>query len=410
MPLVLALVGAWYGVRWMAGSTLAEHAPDAGTAESATRLAPDDPQAYLRAARLRRISFLPEDMPKALSEYERAAARAPHDYLVWMELGRVRSSSGDTGGGVVALQRAVELAPHYSEPRWHLGNALLRDGRTEEAFAELRRAAEADPTLRPQVFNLAWQLYGGDASRVVETVGRTPAARAQLVGVLLGRGLLEEAMSVWSGLSATDKRAHASAGDALARALLGGAQFRRSLHVFTEMGAAESFAGAFKNGGFESDIAPPGREPFGWQVPPAPSGAQVAIDARTARNGSRSLRVAFNASGQVDFNHVAQLVVVEPATRYRLSFFARTEELRSAATLQVQVLDAATGGALASTAPAPGGTNDWQQFTIDFTTAPRAEAVMVRLLRAGCPDAACPIYGKIWYDDFHLQPSGGRAG
>lgn len=408
VPVLLALVGAWYGVRWMAGSTLAERAPDIGTAEAAARLAPHDPQAHLRVARLRRASFLPEEMPKSLADYERAAARSPHDYLIWMEWGRALASTGEPDRGVGALRRAVELAPNYAEPRWHLGNALLRAGRTEDAFVEMRRAAEIDPTKRPQVFNLAWQLYDQNVARVIEVVGRTPDARAQLIGVLVGRGLLEEATALWSGLSGEERRSNSQAGDALARALLGKGQFRRALQVLKETGTTEASAGEVENGGFESDIAPPGREPFGWLVPPSPTGVQVAIDARTARAGSRSLRVAFSASGQVEFKHVAQLVVVESSARYSLSFFVRTDDLKSTATLQVEVLDAATGSVIASTPPAPVGTNDWQQFTADFTTSPSAEAVVVRLARAGCADAACPIYGKIWYDDFHLKPSGGR--
>src|SRR5207248_5094136 len=106
--------------------------------------------------------------------------------------GRARAALGDTDGGIAALRRAVELAPNYAEQRWHLGNALLRAGRNEEAFAELRRAADADPDkYRPQVFNLAWQVYGPDMARVIDAVGKTPAARAQLVGVLAGRGRLD---------------------------------------------------------------------------------------------------------------------------------------------------------------------------------------------------------------------------
>ena len=60
-------------------------------------------------------------------------------------------------------------------------------------------------------------------------------------------------------------------------------------------------------------------------------------------------------------------------------------------------------------APAPGGTNDWQQVSFEFTTGPQTEAVLVRLARAGCPDGVCPIFGKIWYDDFNLERTGGRA-
>jgi tetratricopeptide (TPR) repeat protein len=308
------------------------------------------------------------------------------------------------------LRRAVALAPSYAEQRWHLGNALLRAGRNDEAFAELRRAADADPDkYRPQVFNLAWQVYGPDMTRVVDAVGKTPAARAQLVGVLAGRGRLDDALGVWSSLSAEDKRAQAGAGDGLARALFGKGQYRRALQLLAESGAQDAAPEKISDGGFESDIAQPGAQLFGWQVTPV-AGAQVAIDARTAHAGRRSLRVLFNASGQVDFRNVSQLVAVEPSTHYRLTYFVRTDDLKSAATLVVFAADAAAPEApFGASQPAPSGTNDWQQMSFDFTTGPKTEAVVVRVTRAVCAEGACPIFGKIWYDDFDLQRAAGRA-
>jgi tetratricopeptide (TPR) repeat protein len=415
---VLALWAAWYGVRWGLGNTMAETAPASyatdptasfESAEAAARLAPRDPLTHLMLARLHQIGFDPAGVPLALREYETAAALAPNDYLVWMEVGRARAALGDPAGGAEALRRSVALAPNYAQPRWHLGNALLRAGQTEEGFAELRRAADADPALRPQVFNLAWQVYGPDMTRVIDSVGKTALARAQLVGVLAGRARFDDALAVWDSLSPEERRTHASAGDALARALYGKGQPRRALRVLSEAGVEGLAEGRVSNGGFESDIGQAGQQLFQWDVTQTP-GAQLAVDARTAREGRRSLRVVFNASGQMEFRSVAQVVAVEPGARYRLSFWLKTDELKSAATPLVFVADAAAPeNALASSPPVPPGTSDWQQVSFEFNTGPQAEAVLVRLARAGCPDGVCPIFGKIWYDDFHLERAGGRA-
>ena len=416
----LALAASWYGVRWGIGDTMAETAPLSyandptaafESAEAAARLAPRDPLAHLTLARLHRVSFDPAETPLALREYDEAAALAPNDYLIWTEVGRARAALGDTDGGVAALSRAVELAPAYAEQRWHLGNALLRAGRYDEAFAELRRAADTDSEkYRPQVFNIAWQLYGPDMARVIDAVGKTPAARAQLVVVLAGRSRLEDALKVWSGLSDEEKRGQTWAGDRLARSLYGQGQYRRALQVLAESGASQSPAPEkISNGGFESDIGQAGTQLFEWQVTATP-GSQVVVDARAAHSGRRSLRILFNAAGDAEFHNVSQLVAVEPSTRYRLTYFVRTEELRSAATLVAMAADAGVpDAALASSAPVPSGTNDWQQVSFEFTTGPKTEAALVRLVRVGCSEGTCPIYGKIWYDDFDLQRAAGRA-
>lgn len=421
VPLLLlalaVLYCGWIGVRWGMGNTMAETAPASyatdptaafESAEAAARLAPRDPFTHLMLARLNQATFDPTAVPRALEEYGQAAALAPNDYMVWMEAGRARAALGDTEGGVAALRRAAELAPSYTYPRWHLGNALLRAGRTEEAFAELRRAADLDATLRPQVFNLAWQVYGPNLSRVVDAVGKTAESRAQLVAVLAGRGNLEDAQGVWAGLGPEEQRGQGWAADALARTLYAKGQYRRAHAILSEGGLAGLAVGQFSDGGFESEIAPPGRALFGWNV--TQSAGQVVIDARTAHGGRRSLRVAFNASGQVDFRNVWQTIAVEPGARYRVSFFVKTEELRSAATLAAAVSEPATPDTpLVWSAPAPQGTQDWQPVSFEFTAGPKTEAVLVRLTRVFCAEGACPIYGKIWYDDFNLERAGGRA-
>jgi tetratricopeptide (TPR) repeat protein len=422
VPLLLlaaaALWASWQGVRRGIGSTMAEAAPASfasdpsasfDLAESAVSLAPQDPFTHLMLARLNQASLDPEAVPRALREYGEAAALAPNDYMIWTEVGRARAALGDPEGGVAALKRAAELAPNYAAPRWHLGNALLRAGRADEAFAELRRAADADPSrYRAQVFSLAWQVYGPDLSRVVEAVGKTPAARAQLVVVLAGRGLLDDASAVWEGLG-EERRGQREAGEALARALYAKAHYGRAVRVLSEAGVEDLGPGRVANGGFELDIGPPTTQLFRWDVLPA-AGAQTAIDARAASAGRRSLRVAFNASTQAEFSHVSQVVPVEPGARYRLTFSFKTEELQSVATLAVTVTDTAPPvTSLAASAPAPAGTSDWRQVSLDFAAGPKTEAVVIRVVRAACAEGACPIYGKIWYDDFHLERAGDRA-
>jgi hypothetical protein len=416
VPLVAALAGAWVALRWCIANTMAEFAPDVTTAEAATRLAPSDPQTHLRLARYKRTSFLPQDRPEALAHYREAARLAPHDYLLWTEMGRALWEAGESAESLQALARAVELAPNYAWPRWHLGNTLLREGRFEEAFTELRRASEADASLRPQVFNMAWQVYGGDLERVLASVGNTPTMRAQLTQYLVGAKRLDDAATAWAGLSAADKRAHAETGRTLTRALFEAKRYREALAAQRELkepGASAASAEKMLNGSFEADIPPLGADFFDWQVSPVVPAqfAQIALDPRGGHQG-RALRIVFNATANFDFRNVSQLVVVEPHTRYRLTFYARGEHLKSASTPVVEVWDATAGESarqpLAASAPLASETSDWQQSTVEFTT-PQTQAVAIRIARAVCPDPQCPIFGKVWYDDFDLQRlSGGQ--
>jgi hypothetical protein len=164
------------------------------------------------------------------------------------------------------------------------------------------------------------------------------------------------------------------------------------------------------NGGFEAGVGAPGENIFDWQVVPI-AGARMNLDARESRSGSRSLRLLFEATETINFANVTQLVAIEPQARYRLDFYVRTQDLKSANTLRLVVADpAAPAAALASSQPLALGTSEgWQPVTLEFQTGPQAEAVVLRVERVACDSDLCPLFGKVWYDDFNLQRAGGPA-
>jgi hypothetical protein len=410
VPVALILIGVWFGVRWSFGNTIAEFAPSLEAAQVAARLAPDDPQTHFSLAVLRRRSLLPEELPEALRQYEEAARLSPHDYRLWMELGRVREQTGDRTGGEQALRRAVELAPFYSLPRWHLGNLLLRAERTDEAFAELRRAADADPALRMQVFNVAWRVYHADVPTVAAAVGNSPATRAELAAYLLGQKRLDDARRIWSSLNRAEQREQRPAGEALLRALVEARRFHAALEVQREIApedAAGIEIGRLLNGGFEEEVDAPGKSLWGWQIALVAQ-MQVGLDARLRRGGARSLRLVFNAYSMPSITNVSQLIAVAPGARYRLRYSVRTEDLKSLSTPVIEIIDvgAEAGRVPATAEPLANGTSDWQAVTLEFNVAAQTEAITVRLNRAPCPAQVCPLFGKVWYDDFDLQRVG----
>ncbi|MCA1642320.1 MAG: carbohydrate binding domain-containing protein, partial [Acidobacteria bacterium] len=305
--------------------------------------------------------------------------------------------------------RAAErLAPSYVMPRWYLGNLLLRAGRDEEAVVELRGAAESDPTLRGPIFASVWSIFDGDVARVTAAIGGSPAVRGELVKYLITQKRTDDALKLWAALSPQDRRAQRAAGDALVEALLAAKRVNSALSIYREASpdGARVATGQITNGGFEDEAVAAGKKAFDWSVTPVPQ-AQTGIDPGARHSGARSLRVSFNAPSSIQYANVTQLVAVEPGARYRLEFFVRTDGLKSVASLVVDVVSAKTGGAaIATSAPAPAGTNDWQPIALEFTAPQDADGVVLLIRRQPCRDEACPIFGKIWYDDFSLQRAG----
>ena len=417
LPALLAILSAWFIVRWYVGDTVAEYAPEnpasaTELARLATRWAPHDAFAHWTLGALEEKEFSANNLAEAVHEYEIAVTLSPNDYRYWMELGRGLEASGNSAGGERALGHAVDLAPAYSQPRWYFGNLLLREGKLDEAFQQFARATDADPRLRGQVFNLAWQVFGGNVDEIAKVACPSATARTQFAIYLVGLNRPDDALRIWATNSPVDRLAQSALGADLEKALIEAKHLHAALEVERDIEVERDALPApetFRNGGFEFEIRLPSNRNFDWVIRSVPQ-AQIAIDPR-AHNGHGSLRIIFAAPNKLDAIHVGQGIAVEPNTQYRVECFARTENLNSGSTPVVMIIDNADGTALASSPPLPTGTNAWQRIALDFKTKPKSDGVIVKLARESCNETkVCPIFGTVWYDDFNLQRSNGPAG
>lgn len=409
ISLVACLLGVWVCGRAGRARLLINHInykEDAGLLASineAIRLSPLDPEVhYARALVLWRM----EQLPEAIREYESVVALRPRDYVPWLDLGSTRDNNGDEEGALSAFKEAVRLAPHYGLPRWELGNLLLRMGQRDGAFTELRRAAMSDPKLLPDVIDLAWDAYSSDAQAVQQAIQpQSPQARLALAHFFVNHEKTTEAMDLFrstSGTTAKDRHA-------LLTALLAARRFTEAYEVWASGRDAIRKEGyhvisAITDGSFESDINldDPG---FGWQLASNLQAVRLSLDTNEPHTGTYSLRLYWSGDSNPSASVVSQLVLVEPKTRYRLSFAVRTQEMLTIGLPMVTVADASgdDGPVLAQSKPFPRGTSGWQDYTTEFATAETTSAVRITIRRESCNMVPCPILGQAWVDDFSLE-------
>jgi tetratricopeptide (TPR) repeat protein len=410
VTLVLTLLASWFVVRWCLGNTLAEYA-DADengveTVRRAVSWAPGDPLTHWRLGAVAQRQLLPDQLHQAVAEYEEAASLSPNDYRFWMSFGIALEQLGEVDRAEKALRQATDLAPSYAYPRWYLGNLLIRNGQYDQAFAQLRLAADADPELRSQLLNLAWAINNKDLDSFVEAVGDSANARAELAAYLVGRQRFEDGILLWQRLNETEKFANRSHGDTIVAALVAGSRFHQAAEVANDLVPAPAYRAVeskFVDGGFEDDLAPRTGSVFGWQVKSVQQ-AQVGIDPNRGHNGTRSLRITFQVPSRLDSISVSQTVPVKADTEYDFECYVRSQDLQSASTPRIEIAEAGSGLVLAGSGQAATRTTDWQQIALSFKTAPKTEAVTVKIVRTSCgEDPVCPIFGSVWYDDFHLK-------
>ena len=397
------LVGVYFFAKWELANTITTKAAYKEVAEAAVQMAPSDPQARYVWAGLLEKTFLPEDLPRSVAEYEQAAALSPHNFLMWLALGKARGRSGDQAGAETALRKAQELAPDYAQIQWTLGNVLLRENKTDEGFSQLRRAAAGDANYTNPVVLAAWQNFDGDLAKVRQSVGDSPPVNSALAVFLAKQKRFDEALQVWNSLPADGRNTDFKAnGQELYNQFAAAKKFNQAQRLAAQINdpkTNEFAAGQFYNGGFETDVKMQNAGLFEWQIADAAQ-PQIGYDTGQKHGGERSLALVFNSTDGRDFRAVSQIVTVEAGKNYELTLFYKSD-LKTTANFVWEIADAADGKPLAATQPTEAKIADWTKLSAKFT-ANAAEAVNVRLSRVPCKNGICPTTGRILFDDFAL--------
>jgi len=378
-------------------------------ARTAVTLAPNDPLTHWTLGQVLLKGMPLDQMSACLPEYEKAVSLSPDDYRLWTSLGIARQRVGETEKAEQAFRRAIDLAPTYNFPRWYLGNLLLRSARYDEAFNELRTASDGDPeNLRPQFYNLVWQVYENDLPSILKALGDSPGSRAEFSRYQTSQRRFAEGLTVWDTLNEAQKKSAQSTASLMIKDLMDSQQFHSAARVWNDISTGRRVdMGQVTDGGFEL-ILPPGSEGyFDWQVKNEP-GVQIGIDSGVSHAGARSLRLSFQVRSNTRSMSATQLIPVATNANYEFECYVRTEKLDSGGTPVIQIVDAMNGAILGSTEAAQNGTNDWNRMTASFKTSANTEAVILRIVRAPCDDNldVCPIFGAVWYDDFNLKRNG----
>ena len=405
--LFAAVVFGWFAIRWQIGNMLAElttpadpNAKEIG--QVAQSFAPGDPLATWLVASTEKDILTPEKIENSLDDYEETVRLSPNDFRWWVELGRAREQTSTPESAESAYLRAIELAPTYTYPHWQLGNFYLRQNRSEEAFAELKKAAQNNLRFRQQVYSIAWEFYDQDKARLEAIAGELSDAKVGLAQFYASKELPEDSLRVWNTLTVEEKRQNESVARLVAQILWDKQKFRSAVEFVRETGIEpQAKAETIQNGGFEESVGKPETTYFGWKISPIEK-MNVQLDASQKHDGRRSLKVSFSGFSEPQLGNILQIVAVSPGVNYRLSFWLKTEELKSAGPPVLEILDSKESRLIAASKPFPTGTNDWQKITIDFTAPEIAEGIFVRTARAYCGDS-CPIVGAFWYDDFKLE-------
>ncbi len=119
------------------------------------------------------------------------------------------------------------------------------------------------------------------------------------------------------------------------------------------------------------------------------------------------MKVTFDGTKNVNFQHLAQYVPVNPSTRYRFTAYLRTEEISTDRGVGFRIYDHANPPALDLAAEELRESHPWTRQALDFQTGSETHLIVIALRRAPSEKLDNKIRGTVWVDDVTLTPAAG---
>lgn len=366
---------------------------------------PNSPRIYHRLAEAEMAGAVDDQklIPSALKHAERAVGLSLWDFKSRRLLGGLQELNGDQENAEKSLRAAVKLAPNHAETNWALANILLRRGKLNESLEHFRMATRTNEDLLPLAFDLLQQSSGGDLNTLTAMVGKDPSAQLSLVQFFLDQSMTAEALNIFRGVD-RDAKLTSPKSAAFIKSLMAAGQFETARNIWLDLisssnDPSKQSGGLIWNGGFEADSVV-NLDHFDWTIAPTEY-ARMGIDTKVARNGSRSLKIAFAGRDTTKLlGEVRQLVVLRPGARYRLECYAKAGELLTPEGPRIAVIG--TGGVIASSQPVMEDATDWRRLVIDFVAPADSSPKFVGVVRVPRFSYDDPTRGVVWFDDFTL--------
>lgn len=407
--LVILVVGfAWFSILRSVGNMIAEvSSPNDPNiieiAGIAKRLAPRDPLVLWLNANAQKQVFSPESVDRAMLYQEDTVRSSPYDYRWWLELGRAYEQADKPERARAAFEQAIRLAPTYAYSHWQFGNYLLRRNNTDEAFAQFRLATVNNQMYREQVFSLAWDYFDHDPAKMEQLISNGPDVDTTLTLFYAARGAAQDAVRIWSRIPPDERQKYPQIASAVTQGLFEKRYFPQALEFSRQLNIdPDASVETITNAGFEFPIADRAATYFGWKLEKNDGKLEASTDSFVKHSGSKSLRINFRNFTNAELYTAGQTVVVQPGRTYTITFWIKTENLRSAGGPQLEVVNANDDKILATSRPFPQGTSEWQQYTLFVTSPSNCNGLVIRTTRSFCGDG-CPLVGTLWYDDFVLE-------
>ena len=381
--------------------------------ERASRLDPGNPEYHLHLASLLEYDVRSVDTAAAISHFRQAIKLSPYDAGAWLHLGVALELHGDAAEAEACLQRADSLGPRIPAVQWTIANNFLLRGGVDEAFRHFKIVLAGDAKYNRILFDRVWKASGDGDKILEEVIPDLAYVEIPYLYYLLQQKRYPEAQKIWKRIAASGQAFSAAQASPYIDSLIGARRWAEAYQVWNDLREKGLIKTTYEatgknlllNGDFEGDLIGIG---FDWRVN-SPENVSIGLDETTFHSPGHSLLIEFAGESNFDFRNVWEYVPVAPRHAYRLRGFMRTEGITTDSGPRLEVRDFYDPHNLDKFSEALTGTNGWTALTIDFTTGPSTELVVVVIVRRPSEKLDNKIAGKAWVDDLRLESSAGSS-
>jgi len=342
------------------------------TLEQAIRLAPGNPEYYVRLAQA--------DPPSAVSAMEKAAALNPLNSALWMELSRVAEEQQDFRRAENALLNAVRVDKTFA-PRWLLAQYYFRRRDEARFWPAMHSAMAASYDEVEPLFDDCWALASSPEMILQRAIPDRVDVLGQYLDYVLAKDRLDLAAAVASKLTYRADRDDVPSLLSYCDRLLEDKQVTPALEVWNSLARnglldyaalAPEKGVSLTNGNFDKPFL---MRAFDWRLVELPG-----VSARRVGKGA-GLRLSFSGKQPESCEILSQYLPVAAGKKYRLGVRYEMSRLDGETGLSWRVLDVSDGSdLLEGTGPLAGREGAESEQGLAFATL--AETQLVKLVLA----------------------------
>lgn len=336
------------------------------------------------------------DSSSAVEFYREAIVRQPLLIDAWLALAKAEMVRGENDVADKTISVLSPLISHVSTWKWQ-ELLLAYDMRDEDYFAEsLNFILSRLPHRAEESCYLAVDFWGS-WNDVLPHVA--PESSLAFLNQLKKAKEADVAMELWRKMEQGSEPPDKDETLRFCNFLLNNGKLVFAKEIWRRW-KGDSIMGVY-DGGFEYE---PLNTAFGWRWKKQ-NDVIVERSLETPYSGNYCLQLHFIGGSNVAFNHVTQIVPVNPGGSYRVKFAQRSRHLTTDQGVFVAVTGHLCKGLQAQSSPII-GTNSWEEAQFEFQAPENCEAVALRVMRKESLKFDSKISGDYWIDSVDLEAVG----